>query len=214
MWRVQASATQQSVLPDGVMDIMWFQNRLVFAGPGTRAMTVSTSPGEVTVGLRLPPGVAHTLLQVSAQELVDLNVDLQAVTPHAAALERRFDGDPGKLLEQVLAELWRRAEPDHGLLSLAASLDHSAHQGKRLAEIACAHNMSERSLRRIHDRLFGYGPNSLLQIHRFQKALQLVQDGLALGDAAASAGYFDQAHFTRDAKKLSGRTPARLAAGL
>jgi AraC-like DNA-binding protein len=74
-------------------------------------------------------------------------------------------------------------------------------------ETARLHDLSERSLRRLSDRLFGYGPKTLTRIHRFQHALHLARAGLPLSHAAVTAGYADQAHFNRDSKRLTGRTP-------
>jgi AraC-like DNA-binding protein len=47
-------------------------------------------------------------------------------------------------------------------------------------------------------------------IHRFQYALQLARTGTALSEAAATAGYFDQAHLSREARRLAGATPGAL----
>ncbi|MDA3648568.1 AraC family transcriptional regulator [Saccharopolyspora indica] len=208
VWRVRADGPQQHVVPDGVLDLMWFQDRLVVAGPDTRAMAVRTRPGEVTWGLRLAPGVAHALLGVPADELADRRIDLaELVTPPK---RWSFEGDVADALEQVLIDMWARADPDRSLLRTAASLDRAAREGLSVRETAELHDLSERSLRRLSARLFGYGPKSLAQIHRFQRALHLARSGLPLGEAAATAGYVDQAHFTRETKRLAGRTPAAL----
>ncbi|RKT83889.1 AraC-type DNA-binding protein [Saccharopolyspora antimicrobica] len=209
VWRVRADGTQQHIVPDGVLDLMWFQDRLVVAGADTRAMTVRTRPGEVTWGLRLAPGVANALLGVPADELTDRRIELaELVSPPK---RWSFEDDVADALEQVLIDMWARADPDRSLLRIAASLDRAARDGLSVRETAERHDLSERSLRRLSGRLFGYGPKSLAQIHRFQRALRLARSGLPLGEAAATAGYVDQAHFTRETKRLTGRTPAALA---
>lgn len=70
--------------------------------------------------------------------------------------------------------------------------------------------MSERTLRRTSHQLFGYGHKTLAQIHRFRRGVELARVGTPLAEAALRAGYVDQAHFNREAKRLTGRTPAQL----
>ncbi|KAA5829602.1 helix-turn-helix transcriptional regulator [Saccharopolyspora hirsuta] len=206
LWRVLSDG-HKHVVPDGVLDLMWFQNHLVVAGADTRAMSFESVPGEVAWGLRLAPGVAHALLGVPADELTDRRVALSELVALPA---RSFEVGAADALEQVFIDLWTRADPDRSALRLAASLDRAARDGLSVRETAQLHDLSERSLRRLSNRVFGYGPKSLAQIHRFQRALHLARSGLPLAEAAATAGYVDQAHFTREAKRLAGRTPAAL----
>uniref|UniRef100_UPI00278BC87F helix-turn-helix domain-containing protein n=1 Tax=Nocardiopsis sp. CC223A TaxID=3044051 RepID=UPI00278BC87F len=105
---------------------------------------------------------------------------------------------------------WRRADPDPAALRLAASLDRAARAPATAEAIAREHGMSERTLRRTCDRVFGYGPKALMSIHRLQRALRLARSGTPLGEAAATAGYADQAHFTREAGRLAGLPPGAL----
>lgn len=208
VWRVRADGLQQHVVPDGVLDLMWFQGRLVVAGADTRAVDVRTRPGEVTWGLRLAPGVAHALLGVPADQLTDQRIELaELVSPPK---RWSFENDVADTLEQIFIDMWIRADPDRSLLRIAASLDSAARDGLSVRETADLHDLSERSLRRLSDRLFGYGPKSLGQIHRFQRALHLARSGLPLAEAATTAGYVDQAHFSRETKRLADRTPTAL----
>jgi methylphosphotriester-DNA--protein-cysteine methyltransferase len=55
----------------------------------------------------------------------------------------------------------------------------------------------------------GYGPKRLARVLRLRRALDVARaDGLA--DAAFSAGYADQSHFTNDCVELAGLPPGRL----
>ncbi len=209
-WRNVAACEVQNVIPDGVMDLMWHNERLVIAGADTTTMAVETHPGGATWGLRFPPGVAHLLLGIPASELTDRRVDLADLAPVPGGLVETAAGDIPLMLERVFIALWKRADPDPSVLRLAASLDQAARGCQSIREIAAAHYLSERSLRRISDRLFGYSVKSLMGIHRFQRALHLARAGTALSDAALLAGYFDQAHLNRETRRLTGSTPVAL----
>ncbi|MEU9804479.1 helix-turn-helix domain-containing protein [Mycobacterium sp. NPDC050853] len=208
LWRATADGPEHHIVPDGVMDLMWFQGRLVVAGPDTRMYNVQAHTDQVTWGLQLAPGLAYALFGVPADELTDRRVDLsELVTPQSDWVP---EGDVAASLERVFLDLWTRAEPDHTSLRMAASLDRAARAGLSVRSTARQHNLSERSLRRLSNRLFGYGPKTLVQIHRFHHALHLARAGAPLGEAAATAGFADQAHFNRETNRLTGTTPTTL----
>ncbi len=204
LWRSSSTGPEHQIVPDGVMDLMWFQGRLVVAGADTRSITIPARTGESTWGLQLAPGVAHALLGVSADQLTDQRIDLsEFVKLTGAAAGSYEDDDVSAALERVFVALWARSDPDLTALRLASSLDRSARDGLSVKEMAVRHDLPERSLRRVSDTLFGYGPKTLMQIHRFQRALHLARAGKSLSDAATTAGYSDQAHFSREARRFA-----------
>lgn len=96
------------VLPDGCMDLLWHDGRLLVAGPDTRAYVAEGAPG-VWAGVRFYPGTAPHLLGVPAHELRDRRVALAELRP--AAEVRRFT-----------ARVNAAAEPASGLEELALRL--------------------------------------------------------------------------------------------
>lgn len=207
MWRSVATGGQAHVFPDGVMDLMWYGDRLVIAGADSVTMRVSTSSGGSTWGLRLPPGAGHALLGVPARELTNQRIGLEDLAPIPDVVSTTGERDIPSMLEQAFVALWRRAMPDSSVLRSAASIDRAARGCRSVREIAAEHGMSERGLRRAADRLFGYGVTTLIDIHRFQHALHLAHSGTALSEVAALAGYYDQPHLNRATRRLTGATP-------
>jgi AraC-like DNA-binding protein len=212
LWRVCAGAGHR-VLPDGALDLLWWRERLTVAGPDTAAVLVDADPGEVITGLRFPPGTAAELLGVPAAELVDTRADLtDLVGTRAAGPARRTDGAE-ELLEQVYVALWRHADPDRAALRLAAALDRELSVGTPVAAVAAVLGIPVRSLYRASMRAFGYGPQTLARIRRFQRALDEARRGRPLAEVAAVTGYTDQAHLTREVSRLAGLPPRRLLRG-
>jgi len=76
----------------------------------------------------------------------------------------------------------------------------------RLAEVAAS---SPRQIERLFARSLGFPPKTVGRVLRFQSSLrQLMADpGVSLGEVAADAGYFDQAHFVRDFRLFTGGVP-------
>lgn len=78
-WQARAGsdgAREQRVLPDGCMDLLVLDGRLLVAGPDTAAHTAMPAPGSVRTGLRFRPGVLPALLGVPADELRNRRVEL------------------------------------------------------------------------------------------------------------------------------------------
>jgi transcriptional regulator GlxA family with amidase domain len=81
----------------------------------------------------------------------------------------------------------------------------------RIGELSRELNISERQLRRRFEQAIGYGPKTFGRVLRFRTFLDLVEEhGYPLAQAAAEAGYSDQAHLTRECKDLSGLPPTEL----
>jgi AraC-like DNA-binding protein len=212
LWRVTAVPGHR-VLPDGAVDLLWWRERLVVAGPDTRAVVVDTEPGEEITGLRLPPGAAAELLGRPANELTDARTDLAELVGARAADPGRGASRPGELLERAYAALWRRADPDPAALRLAAALDRSLTAGTPVGRVAARTGLPLRTLHRVSTRAFGYGPKTLTRIRRFQRALDRARRGEPLAEVAVTAGYADQAHLTREVIRLAGLPPRRLLGG-
>jgi AraC-like DNA-binding protein len=203
------------VLPDGCVDLVWHAGRVVIAGPDTGPVAAAPSPA-TTVGLRLRPGAAAVLGE-SAAALRDERVAPDALWGRAGAeLADRVAHAPDdrERLALLTAAVARRdaaaGPPDP---AVAAAVSALAGPGATVAGAARAAGLSDRQLRRRFLDHVGYGPKTLDRVLRLQRFLTLAittTDGLAT--LAASAGYADQAHLTREARALAATTPRELVA--
>ncbi|MER5750523.1 helix-turn-helix transcriptional regulator [Streptomyces sp. NPDC002088] len=198
------------VLPDGCMDLLWTEGRLLVAGPDTRAHVPGGPPAH-WAGVRFHPGTAPALLGVPAHELRDRRVELADLWP--AAEVRRLCGrvdaaaDPVTALEDIAMDLAAdTAPPDPLLTRLVAALD----AGHPVAATADELGLGARQLHRRSLAAFGYGPKTLARILRLQRALALARNGVPHAETAARAGYADQAHLARNVRELTGMTLGEL----
>ncbi|WP_309235765.1 helix-turn-helix domain-containing protein [Amycolatopsis sp. SID8362] len=113
---------------------------------------------------------------------------------HASAPLAWPNGDP-RLAAAALAH------PDRGHPSAAKSPDLAAER------VEDPPSTVERRLRRRFVQAVGYGPATYLRVSRFQRAVALAPHSPDLASLAASAGYSDQAHLSRDCRALTGLTP-------
>lgn len=75
--------------------------------------------------------------------------------------------------------------------------------------LSSAAGVSPRQVDRLFARHLGIPPKTLARVLRFQQALKrLMRDpGCSLAAIATEAGYFDQAHFVKDFRRMSGGVP-------
>lgn len=191
------------IMPDGAADVVWRQGHgTTIAGPDTSARAHDRTPGELRIGMRFRPGAGGGVIGVPLDELRDQQVAAREIDP---AFDLHGDLVPGA----VITRLYRAAAgrtPDPIVLAAAPRV-----ADRDVAALAREFAISERQLRRRFHAAVGYGPATLARILRFGRFLSLLDAGRDdLAGLAFDAGYADQAHLTRETRRLAGVSPARL----
>lgn len=214
-WRAQVphggAVSEKRVLPDGCMDLLLLDGRVVVAGPDTAAHLARSAPGSVTTGLRFRPGALPALLGVAADAVRDRRAELADVlSPGVPAMH--LDGGGLAPLLATTAALLAAAErerhrvpaplPDAALRALAG--------GMPAAELAAWLGLTTRTLHRRCVATLGYGPSVARRVLRFRIAAGLLHAGAAPSEVAARAGYADQPHLSREVRALAGISPSSL----
>lgn len=86
-------------------------------------------------------------------------------------------------------------------------LDQRLDDNLRLEDIAAAAGLPPFRLFRAFSRDTGMTPHAYQRQARIRVASQLIRGGMALSEAAAAAGFADQAHLTRSFRRVRGVTP-------
>ncbi len=210
-WRTERAAGTL-VIPDGCWDIVAApeQGTLRLVGVMTRPRRVTGDWAPRLIGLRLRPGVLKQLTGVCAHELRDQVVPLRDVAPRLAERIEREGLTLSGLRRAVLA--YRRPAPDgasrplrHALALLGGAA--RGEEGARVAWAAEAVGLSPRQLERLFLEHVGTSPKFYQRVMRLHAALRVLLRGPGPAEAAAAAGYADQAHFTREARVLTGHPP-------
>jgi len=215
LWQRDAAnhARSEPVLPDACVDVVWIDDhKLLVAGPATGPNTSEIPAGASVMGVRFRVGAAGAALGLPARELLDATVPLEDVWGREARyIAERIAAAhaPATQLTVLANEVRNRldAMPDR-LVRAAAGVAQAPVE--RLADDL---GIGERQLRRRFVTAVGYGPKTLQRVLRFQRFLELARRGGSdLAALAFEAGYADQAHLTRETRRLSGLTPAQLLA--
>lgn len=218
-WTARTDGTHLLV-PDGCVDVLWIAGLGIrVCGPETVSWKFTLPVGTEAVGIRFRPGVVPRLLGESASAMRNQRVDLGALIGSAIdrELRDRLDNavtDHGRqeIFENAVRR-WRenRSAADPLVRGIALALARSP---GTVSDVAQRSGLTERQLLRRCSDAFGYGPATLRSILRLQRFMQVAQirPQLSLADLAATAGYSDQAHLSRNCRKISSMTPKELLA--
>lgn len=210
VWR--SAGSEGSVVPaDGCVDVILRDGRAFVAGPSTRWIATERDGESGSLGFRLPPGHASSLLGLELAAIAD------QVVPLVDLLHRR---DAGRVREAVerwgdgsgstdhLALIAYQAWSGNGWASLVRRWAVAGVAAKRVAvELEC----SDRTFQRRMLSTFGYGYATLVRIERARHAQELLHRGESLAATAARAGFADQPHLSREFRRLVGMSPGQFA---
>jgi AraC-like DNA-binding protein len=170
-------------------------SRVLLSGPSSTTTPVPYRAGNRNVGIKFRPGTYLTHVPVTI--MVDTTEALPMPTDGSFVLAGRewpmptFDS-----ADDFIAEL-----EDRELLSDDPVVMATLH-GESVPT-------STRSVQRHVSNATGLTANRIRQIERAREAAERLQRGESILDVTHDLGYADQAHLTRDLKRLTGYTPGQ-----
>ena len=167
-----------------------------------------------TTGVRFCLGGLGVFTQIALREITNETVEPARVFgSNTDALETTLRAEPdldtqARALDAFFMAALQRT-PAYTTFEQALVASVAAKGNASVAELAETAGVSARQLERSFSRYLGFPPKMLARVLRFQQALRaLMQDpGTTLAEVSTQAGYFDQAHFIKDFRRLSGGVP-------
>jgi len=111
--------------------------------------------------------------------------------------------------EAFLLRMLEKQEPEADLVSRAAELMRNSGE-VNIREISERVNVSQRHLERKFRKALGLSPKQYLRLTRLNRVMRVLEQNrsLDLTSVAYYCGYFDQAHFIKDFKRITGQNPS------
>jgi AraC-like DNA-binding protein len=235
-WIHEASfprAIERDITPDGCVELIFNFGSpylLLTTNPPTELPTAFIVGFQhATLPIRLHGTVkvvAARLFAWAALALLQDNVDTRtnAVTPlgpgwgsllerlKSAVSQARYE-EAAKALEEFLMERERLRTSHPKLIQIAARLLHDTGGENRVADLADDCQASARQLERGFQRVVGTSPKVFSRVLRFDKAQRrlMFDPDAGLTELAHECGYSDQAHFIKEFKAFTGKTPTQYA---
>ena len=178
----------------------------------TRRFSVDlVGSGRVTAVKFRPGGFAALTGILPGNDTVRrLGRELPLATLLDDVLAEEDDESRARVLDSALAPL--APEPPGPYLDLLGLLGEMIDDRAlvRVDQVAALGSMSVRSLQRLFATYIGVSPKAVLARYRLQDAAAAIDAGEVddLAGLAASLGWFDQAHFSRDFRSVVGVTPS------
>jgi AraC-like DNA-binding protein len=227
-----ASEAAERILPDGCIEIIFNlgapfkqhnadgstqrQPLNLLVGQMRRHLLIEPTGIVRLLGVRFWPGGAHPFLMFPQAEITDRIIDLEAVLGGAVRdIESRFSDTPTPVealrhVQTVLLARLRQLRRHDESLSKAVALILCSGGRVSIKTLAEEMGISSRNLdRRFHARV-GLSPKALCRIVRFQRVFRMLERNPADPNwvkIALDCGYYDQSHFIREFKSLSGKEP-------
>jgi AraC-like DNA-binding protein len=235
VWRLKDARPRagiQTIYPDGRCELIallatrsrlwdavigWHdQAETLFAAQRITAVQFEASGPIDDIGIRVQPA-ASAIVAPRLAPLRDRVVDLAGidagVSRELLVAARSFvAGNP-----EALWTLLRRLAATHALdEKIGASVARIEASGgaTRIDTLARAAGWSVRTLQTRFLARVGLTPKEFARLLRLQATLRALDGDSPLADLASDAGFSDQAHATREVKRVTGLSPARLREAL
>jgi AraC-like DNA-binding protein len=194
--------------------------RAFVAGVQDRPARTGHAGSQEGIGVHLNALGISALLGMPGAELANRCVGLEEVLGHG--------------FEALMDEVLGASTPSRRIALVEAAIAKSFGRGPRLsqevvwvwgqlrarpsahvADLAAEIGWSRTRLASRFSEQVGISPKRFARVVRFEGARRLLAEGSSsLAEAATRAGYYDQAHLSRDVSALAGCTPAELAGEL
>jgi methylphosphotriester-DNA--protein-cysteine methyltransferase len=194
----------------------------IVSGAHSKPYVIHTAQQASLLGVRFKSGCAREIIDVPLDLLGNDHVALSEIWGSAAlSLQEAVMKAPTPQqrcarVESALAGRLRGGRGPHPAIVAAVSALARAEDPSPVTAVACASGLSKRRFIELFRRDVGLRPKQFARVMRFRRALALLsRPEVSLSSLGLDAGYYDQAHFTREFKELSGLSPTayRAASG-
>jgi AraC-like DNA-binding protein len=191
--------------------------RGIVHGPQWSYFVSGPKPCGAVAGVSFRPGMAGAVLGVPISEITDRHVSIDALwgASGRSMRQRLLDADEPmavlRALEQDLVLRLRRPLLIHPAVAHALADPARGWGFTRISNIQRHTGYSSKHFISLFRGAVGLTPKHYYRVKRFTGVLQSIAGGVgsSLAATAASMGYSDQSHMTREFRALAGITPTQ-----
>jgi AraC-like DNA-binding protein len=203
-------------LPHPNVHLVFEAGSATIAGVQTGRFTTRLEEAGWVFGVKFRPGAFRPYLGRSVASLRDRSVPIDEVFgADGAALAcevsaLRGDVEKAAAVERFLSQ--RKAPPDPGVARAGSIVDDIAENRDIVSveQVVEKWRTGKRPLQQLFSAYVGVAPKWVINRYRLHEAIERLHAGTRINfsELAQELGYFDQAHFIRDFRRLVGCSPA------
>ncbi len=196
----------------------WAREPSLLLGPRTDPQSARMRGTHRGLHVELDPLASYRLFGRPASDLAGEVVETDSIASrlwNQELAERLVTADDHRMMVTVLRDVLQplaaqRPRPDPLVVWLWGELVASGGRA-RIGELVRRSGYSHRHVVTRFRALIGSTPKVAARLLRFERAARLLVAGRTPAEVAATCGYADQSHLSRETVSLSGLTPAMLA---
>lgn len=199
------------IVPDGCMDIIYQNNRLLCIGVMSEAIFVEAKPLDHSFGIRFKPAVLAQLLNIKANDFKDKKIALEKISLSLFNL-LNFQEEDERVKVTILNKIFEKLFKDISLNRKIIKAIEFIFLNKgdiTIKQLEESMKLSSRQIERLFKNYVGYSPKKFCNIIRFftlfNELIKTKRDNLSF--KAYDYGYCDQSHLNKEFKKFSNFTP-------
>lgn len=205
----------QRTLPYPCVHLVFDRARSGIWGVPTGAFDYELKGAGKVCGLRFRPGAFRALLGKPVHSITDRVLALSEVFPwdeaetREAVLDCQDDAGMVEACTRLLAPLLPAPDPEVERIAAILRVAEATPGLTRVEQLAEAAGLNVRSLQQLFSDYVGVSPKWTIRRFRLHEAADRLAKGETdLAALAQELGYFDQAHFSSDFRKLVGQPPS------
>jgi AraC-like DNA-binding protein len=219
-WDFARSASQsREILPHPSVQLVFAHGRTRIFGVQLSRFVRQLAGKDCIVGVKFRPGAFYPFFRQSVSSIASRAIPAAGVFPNAEATAEEVLGQHSDLdMVEVAVRFMEAHMPsqDRQAQSAGRAVDEIVENPNitRVQHLVTRLGTSERTLQRLFARYVGASPRWIIKRYRIYEALEQLTIGQStdLAALAQTLGYFDQAHFINDFKRLVGCAPSEYAA--
>jgi AraC-like DNA-binding protein len=219
-WEFLAGASHtREVLPHPSVQLVFARGRSRIYGVQLGRFVRELSGKDRIVGIKFRPGAFYPFFHQSVCSIASRSIPAAQVFSDAESAAEEVLAHRGDLGMMEAAARFLGAHlppPDPHVESARRAVEEIVENPSvtRVQHLVTRLGVSERTLQRLFRRYVGASPRWVIKRYRVYEALEQLTLGQPpeLAALAQNLGYFDQAHFINDFKKLVGFAPNQYAA--
>jgi len=214
-WEV-TNKTNQSIqipiVPDGCIDVISINGEIFLVGLMEVASVKIIEPNDHYIGIRFNPSAIALLLEKDVSVFNNKIVRFDAIEAKLCKQLHKIYSSNNNIFEKLdnLFKIYFIDKSlDNRIISIIKEIE--LHSGNVSIEQLCQNiDLSQKHLGRLFVSAVGITPKKFARVIRFYHTHRhLSHDGLSsLSSKVIELGYYDQAHFNREYKMLTGLNPS------